>query len=56
MKQTPLTEERALEKFLTKDEFNEFKHDLFNRLDNIVGQLKTMRDEQTIAYHQHKGL
>lgn len=42
--------------WVTKDEFGTFKDDLFNRMDNIVGQLETIRDEQVLAYGQHKNL
>ncbi|HEX7042958.1 MAG TPA: hypothetical protein VF189_06925 [Patescibacteria group bacterium] len=54
MKQNDLVTNKVFETY--KEEFQNFKDDLFNRLDNIVGQLETMRDEQTLAYHQHKEL
>lgn len=37
-----------------KDYFNEFKNDLFNRMDIMVGELKTIREEQIIGSYQRQ--
>lgn len=61
MKNSPVTEEKldkALDQTKTdiKGWFQEFKDEVFNRLDDISGQLETIRDEQTIGFHQYKQL
>jgi hypothetical protein len=41
------------EELLTKIEFQEFKNTFFNMVDQVMGELKTTREEQTIgAYRQ----
>lgn len=50
MKQVPVTEEKV------RDILSEFRDEIFERLDDISGQLETIRDEQTIGYHQFKQL
>ena len=45
---------------VTKQEFQQgmerLKNDIFDRLDDISGQLETIRQEQTLGYHQEKKL
>lgn len=61
MKNTLVAEKKldqALDQTKTdiKSWFQEFKDEVFERLDDISGQLETIRQEQTIGFHQYKGL
>ncbi len=50
MKPIPVTEEKL------RDVLSEFRSEIFERLEDISGQLETIREEQTIGYHQFKDL
>jgi hypothetical protein len=45
-------EKRFREVFVTKDEFTAYRSDLLNRLDEILGEIKASREEQTVMSHQ----
>ena len=46
MKNSPVTEKKL------KNILSEFRDEVFVRLDDNSGQLETIRQEQTIGYHQ----
>lgn len=54
MRNTPIMEEKVRE--LLREENQSLKNDIFERLDDIVGQLETIREEQILQYHQEKNL
>ena len=39
-----------------REEIHEFKDDIMTKLDDIAGQLETMRDENTIGSYQTRNL
>lgn len=45
-------EQRLEEKFLTKDDFIKFKDDIFTKLDRILKEIVTSREEQTVIAHR----
>lgn len=53
-KNAPVTEEKVRE--IVREENQKLKDDIFVRLDDIAGQLETIRQEQTIGFHQYKEL
>lgn len=50
MKQSVVTEE------ILDEKFKSFEDKLFNRLDEVMSELETIREEQTIGFHQFKEL
>ena len=38
--------------FVTKAEFHEFKNDAFGKLDIVIGELKAIREEQTVGAYR----
>jgi hypothetical protein len=50
--------ERALENLRKKvsGEVKNFKNKTFNRLDAVMGELKTLREEQIIHFGQHEDI
>lgn len=45
-------EERLKEVFVTKKEFQKYRSDLFDKLDTILKEVQTSREEQTVIGHR----
>lgn len=45
-------ENRLKDTFFTKDEFATFRSDLMDKLDGILKEILTSREEQTVMAHQ----
>lgn len=43
---------RLEEKFITKDEFNKYKNDIFDKLDRILGEIVSTREEMIAISHR----
>lgn len=41
-----------LERYLTVDEFRQFKDDVFTGLDKVMGELKKIREEQIFMHNK----
>ena len=51
-KDADLLEDRFKDVFATKDEFQQVKSDLINKLDQILKEILASREEQTILAHR----
>jgi len=48
-------EKRLSEVFVTKGEFTLYRSELMSKLDEILGEIKSSREEQTVLSHQVQG-
>jgi hypothetical protein len=48
-------EKRLSEVFVTKGEFTLYRSELMRKLDEILGEIKTNREEHTVLSHQVQG-
>ncbi|MBI2011385.1 hypothetical protein HYS91_01320 [Candidatus Daviesbacteria bacterium] len=45
-----------LQKYATKEELGEFKNGTYDRLDKVIGELKTIREEQAAHSQEHEDI
>jgi len=48
----PYATKQDLEKYVTVDEFRQFKDDVFTGLDKVMGELKKIREEQIFMHNK----
>lgn len=48
----PYATKEDLEKYVTVDEFRQFKDDVFTGLDKVMGELKKIREEQIFMHNK----
>lgn len=55
-KQLDYIEQRLKQAFVTNEKFDQFRSDIFEKLDGLIKMMRDMRQEQIIEIHQFQEL